>query len=97
MFEQQTELSGRTEKWGAMGIDEHIELVTLRERVATLEPLLREVTALRAELRDLRDDLEHHLMACPGSLLAVQAGITEPERLPALDLLPPALLPWRRG
>lgn len=55
-----------------MGIDEQIELATLRERVATLEPLPGEVAALRAELRDLRDDVEHHLMVCPGSLLAVQ-------------------------
>jgi hypothetical protein len=58
-----------------MATDDQTELVRLRERVATLEPLIGEVTVLRAELRDVRDDLEQHLMVCPGSLLAVQGGL----------------------
>ena len=57
-----------------MRTDQKDELATLRERVATLELVPEEVLALRAELRDLRDDLEHHLMVCPGSLAAVEGG-----------------------
>ncbi len=34
-----------------------------------------ELDRLRTEMRDLRDDLDHHLMVCPGSLQAAQESI----------------------
>ncbi len=36
------------------------------------EEMRAELDRLRAEMRDLRDDLDHHLMVCPGSLQAAQ-------------------------
>jgi len=30
---------------------------------------------LRADIRDLRDDLDHRLMVCPGSLQAAQESL----------------------
>jgi len=37
--------------------------------------LRSELDELRAELRDMRDDLDHHLMSCPGSLTATSDGM----------------------
>ncbi len=39
------------------------------------EEIRAELDRLRAEMRDLRDDLDHHLMVCPGSLQAAQESI----------------------
>jgi len=36
--------------------------------------LRSELDQLRAEVRDLRDDLDHHLVTCPGSLAAASDG-----------------------
>ncbi len=47
---------------------------TLRAGIASLKSQPLAVVALRAELRDLRDEREHHLMVCPGSPLTVRAG-----------------------
>jgi len=39
------------------------------------EEIRVQLNQLRAEVRDLRDDLDHHLMVCPGSLPTVQESV----------------------
>ncbi len=39
------------------------------------EEMRADLQQLRAEIRDLRDDLDHHLMACPGALQAAEESL----------------------